>query len=1475
MNVGNLRRRLSLMSRIVCGLLIVSLVSQLFGAAFASAASESSRIAQIVSLSGEVFVKKSGGSKEFKAYKSMALNQGDYLRTGKSSSVTLKVIDHEDELTIGANASLYLSKLKDADGGKKTNVSMQSGSAYVKAGKLKDKDTFQIETPTAVMGVRGTNFMVGVDNLSGNTDVAVASGIVQAVPQALQSSGQGVPPAPPVPIYPAQQISFFANTESGKVSSAVAPINPAQLTSTMGPSVIGALLQNAAAIQSENRQLLQSLNNGQANQSLGVANNEEFAQYASDLNRLADVVATAAVRQGTLTLQQVNQIAQQSGTTINTNAAPFQLTPAQQQQAQRAQQVQQRAQQQAQQREQQILQAQQQNQLLMNQIQNAQQQQQQQNQQALNQHQQAAEQRYVSQLTPEQRRQFEQNRTNIGAPPVQTPPVQTPPSNTGGGPVTPAKPVVTLKETYSNANIGDPIEAKSDKAGTLYLVPTTTTVTVEHFEGMTRYGLGKKVSYTNPGSYIQIPTDGLSGGDYYVYAVSNGNISEHSPAVKLLFIEPSVSYLGASPVKVSAVDTWKVDINRPLDLYIVNVENLIDIGDIVMPPVSALEARQATQASNPVQLISSFLYGVSKADLDSPELGAKVYKGIVKEGVQDIPVGSLGLEPGSYVIYGVERYGNHLISLPTEPITVAETTESFDVLHGTIATPGNSKVAGDVFVKVYAASSNDDTGIFGEGHYFTAKIAANGTSAGFDIPVPSGSTSEYAIWYNLVTDSTDTTHWVRTYGTGEIATLGGGSVGVTITEGKRMSGTIKLDNWSGPYPYIGTVIAFNDGVDQIPDAANIGDVINAGIGLDYQILRGYGDEKQYSVVVPAAEDYKLIYLALPLFQDANVTPDQLSRLLESAKYNIWSYSDDAIGYVPLYDYLTGNSSYLGKLLDLSQTDQSDIDLAVPMIRQIPVLMDNYNYSPEYLLTYVDTQNVGTGAQFDFVLKDRRDGSDIELAAVESTMPMPENESYSYGSGKLFKLIPEEPIEPGVAYALFVTATWQMNSSGQTITATNYGEASFRHDLLARPVSADSIEIQWAAVPGVSEYYFDIYGYEQSVHVENQTIPEGQLFGRVVVDGADGVELGTWYDINLYDAADYDYETSGPLAYADVYLPWYGGLDVNDYGSEIGSFSGVISLYQPYDYGKVAKYELYWGDMSGHKLPGREPFWTGDNVFYGGANIHINLSALEIPEGAFTIVPSRVYGSGDTASGPAFLFNDAGSLEGEPFELTEFMSQTVTYSVYHEGDGMLNANDKIFIRFSENLYSHSESLRAIEDAFDAAFGTTGKFAASFDSDSTVSVTVNDEIAIPDPITVILPAGTVTSLSEASNSRPLKFVIKDKELSVATSFTDNEYGDIETFSFSFTDAGYKIIDATVVDTSGGSYISVTLENGLVYYIWLHDSEYGEGFFANIELSSGVVTVKPLDDVYFPIMFMYGGGSRLPFSNELHYFYIINPV
>mgnify|MGYP001214891397 CR=1 FL=1 len=144
-----------------------------------------SRVAVIQSLKGTVTVKKAGGAKEFKAFAKMSLNEGDVLKTGKNSSAVLQFANgtsENDRMTVAANTTLTFSKLSDRNG-TRTKVSMWNGSAWVDVKSVAaPKDEFTLETPTAVMGVRGTHLLVSVDPVTGATRLTVVAGVVIAQP---------------------------------------------------------------------------------------------------------------------------------------------------------------------------------------------------------------------------------------------------------------------------------------------------------------------------------------------------------------------------------------------------------------------------------------------------------------------------------------------------------------------------------------------------------------------------------------------------------------------------------------------------------------------------------------------------------------------------------------------------------------------------------------------------------------------------------------------------------------------------------------------------------------------------------------------------------------------------------------------------------------------------------------------------------------------------------------------------------------------------------------------------------------------------------------------------------------------------------------------------------------------------------------------------------------------------------------------
>lgn len=108
---------------------------------------------------GEVFFTKGGGKKEFIAEDGAALTQGDRVRTGLNSSVTL-VFNNESEIVLGAQSRIVISELAHHS----TAIKLASGELWNKVvGLSSTEDRFNIETPASVIVVRGTLFHVDVD----------------------------------------------------------------------------------------------------------------------------------------------------------------------------------------------------------------------------------------------------------------------------------------------------------------------------------------------------------------------------------------------------------------------------------------------------------------------------------------------------------------------------------------------------------------------------------------------------------------------------------------------------------------------------------------------------------------------------------------------------------------------------------------------------------------------------------------------------------------------------------------------------------------------------------------------------------------------------------------------------------------------------------------------------------------------------------------------------------------------------------------------------------------------------------------------------------------------------------------------------------------------------------------------------------------------------------------------------------------
>lgn len=289
----------------------------------------SSRVAVIKEMKGTVKVKKAGGSKEFTAFAKMSLNEGDVLKTGAGSSAVLQFANgtsEDDKMTVAAHTTLTFSKLSNSKG-TSTKVSMFNGSAWVDVKSITSKnDEFSLETPTAIMGVRGTHLLVTVDPATGATHLTVAAGVVRAT-----TTGSGNSDTKDV--YPTQN-ALFTEDEKGDSEITIAPVDLQLLMEQSDSSIVQAILENSAAIIAENEQYVAEYEEQGIPGSLG-SSEEDLARFKSNTENLLGAIADQALKSGLLTQERldqiINEVLEQSGITVDLNKKDIQLTEEEQQ----------------------------------------------------------------------------------------------------------------------------------------------------------------------------------------------------------------------------------------------------------------------------------------------------------------------------------------------------------------------------------------------------------------------------------------------------------------------------------------------------------------------------------------------------------------------------------------------------------------------------------------------------------------------------------------------------------------------------------------------------------------------------------------------------------------------------------------------------------------------------------------------------------------------------------------------------------------------------------------------------------------------------------------------------------------------------------------------------------------------------------------------------------------------------------------
>ena len=135
----------------------------LAAAAFA-ASSYASDVGQIKNLRGTVHVERDG--QRLAAAPGMGVKQSDVLVTGADGSVGVTFLDNS-LLSIGPGSALAIDRYSfdttTHDG--QFDASLKRGTLAVVSGRMvkRSPESMRVHTPSAIMGVRGTEFVVKVD----------------------------------------------------------------------------------------------------------------------------------------------------------------------------------------------------------------------------------------------------------------------------------------------------------------------------------------------------------------------------------------------------------------------------------------------------------------------------------------------------------------------------------------------------------------------------------------------------------------------------------------------------------------------------------------------------------------------------------------------------------------------------------------------------------------------------------------------------------------------------------------------------------------------------------------------------------------------------------------------------------------------------------------------------------------------------------------------------------------------------------------------------------------------------------------------------------------------------------------------------------------------------------------------------------------------------------------------------------------
>lgn len=183
--------------------------------------------------SGDVRVKRFGQSAFERLRDSEVVSEGDLIKTGDKSVTRLK-FEEDSVLLLQSNSLLSIQSSRKViqSPAIKVRVKLLEGRAEIAANPKHEKNrSFEVQTPSAVAVVRGTEFRVNANDvftaeetLSGVVDFGVDAALVSVVKDYGSTAKQGQPPTPPssLPNMPSL-VGFKENIEYLPVELEIAP----------------------------------------------------------------------------------------------------------------------------------------------------------------------------------------------------------------------------------------------------------------------------------------------------------------------------------------------------------------------------------------------------------------------------------------------------------------------------------------------------------------------------------------------------------------------------------------------------------------------------------------------------------------------------------------------------------------------------------------------------------------------------------------------------------------------------------------------------------------------------------------------------------------------------------------------------------------------------------------------------------------------------------------------------------------------------------------------------------------------------------------------------------------------------------------------------------------------------------------------------------------------------------------------------